>query len=62
MRYTVRDFQKSALGNDGAADLQQAMPVPKQGMCKHMSDAGGCKDEDDGAAQNRFLNRVRYKT
>ncbi|HSW86471.1 MAG TPA: hypothetical protein VLG49_03105 [Rhabdochlamydiaceae bacterium] len=29
-------------------------------MCKHMSDAGGCKDEDAGAAQNQFLNRVRY--
>ncbi|HSW87269.1 MAG TPA: hypothetical protein VLG49_07225, partial [Rhabdochlamydiaceae bacterium] len=45
-------IQKLVLGNAGATDLQQAMPVPKQGMCKHMSDAGGCKDEDAGAAQN----------
>ncbi|HSW86679.1 MAG TPA: hypothetical protein VLG49_04170 [Rhabdochlamydiaceae bacterium] len=48
------------MGNAGATDLQQAMPLPKQGMCKHMSDAGGCKDEDAGAAQNRFLNHIRY--
>ncbi|HSW86845.1 MAG TPA: polysaccharide pyruvyl transferase family protein [Rhabdochlamydiaceae bacterium] len=53
-------IQKSVLGNAGAIDLQQAMPAPKQGMCKHMSDAGGCKDEDAGAAQSQFLNHVRY--
>ncbi|HSW87498.1 MAG TPA: hypothetical protein VLG49_08385 [Rhabdochlamydiaceae bacterium] len=34
--------------------MQQAMPAPKQGMCKHMSDAGGCKDEDAGAAKTNF--------
>ncbi|HSW86013.1 MAG TPA: serpin family protein [Rhabdochlamydiaceae bacterium] len=54
-------IHKSVLGNAGAADLQQALPAPKQGMCKHMSDTGGCKDEDAGAAQNRFVNHVRYK-
>ncbi|HSW85881.1 MAG TPA: hypothetical protein VLG49_00115 [Rhabdochlamydiaceae bacterium] len=54
-------FQKLVLGNAGAADLQQATPAPKQGMCKHMSDAGGWKNEDAGAGQNQFLKHVRYK-
>ncbi|HSW87464.1 MAG TPA: hypothetical protein VLG49_08215 [Rhabdochlamydiaceae bacterium] len=27
-------IQESVLSNAGAADLQQARPAPKQGMCK----------------------------
>jgi hypothetical protein len=34
-----------------STDLQQAHPAPKQAMCKHMSDAGGCEDGDASAVK-----------
>jgi hypothetical protein len=42
--------QNLASGNVGASDLQQAQPLSKQGMCKHMADTESCKDEDADAA------------
>jgi hypothetical protein len=49
-----------ASGNVGASDLQQAQPLAKQGMCKHMPDAASCKDEDADAANGQFLNHDVY--
>ncbi len=48
---------------DKASDpgLQQAEPVSKQPMCKHMGDADSCKDGDDGAVKSEDFNRFRYK-
>ncbi|HSW86873.1 MAG TPA: hypothetical protein VLG49_05170 [Rhabdochlamydiaceae bacterium] len=34
--------------------------APKQGMCKHMSDAGGGKDGNAGAVKNQFSNLLGY--
>lgn len=53
--------RKLVFGNAGAAGLQQASPAPKQAMCKHMADTGGCKHEDAGAAKNQFSSCVLYK-
>jgi len=40
-------------------------PAPKQAMCKHMADGGGCKGGDakgrTGAAKTQFLNQLVYK-
>ena len=49
-------FQNLVSGNAGASDLQP----PKQTMCEHMVDGGGCKDEDAGAARSQVLKHVRY--
>src|SRR6202044_285005 len=50
-----------ANGNVGASDLQQAQPLAKQGMCKHMLDGASCKDEDADEASGQFLNHDVYK-
>jgi hypothetical protein len=42
------------------SDLQQAQPLSKQGMCKHMADAESCKDEDADAANGQILNPSVY--
>ena len=55
-----RVIQNLASGNVGASDLQQAQPVAKQGMCKHMPDAASCKDEDADDANGQILNHDVY--
>jgi hypothetical protein len=49
-----------ANGNVGASDLQQAQPLAKQGMCKHILDAASCKDEDADEASGQLLNHDVY--
>ena len=43
-----------------APGLQQAKPVSKQLMCKHMGDADSCKDGDAGAVKSKVVNRTGY--
>ncbi len=45
-----------------APDLQQAKPMSKQAMCKHMGDADSCKDGDARAVKSEVLNRVWYNS
>ncbi len=51
-----REIQRLVKGNVGALDLQQAQPLAKQGMCKHIPDAASCKDEDADEASGQFLD------
>ena len=44
-----------------ASGLQQAEPMSKQPMCKHMGDADSCKDGDAGAVKSEVFNRTWYK-
>jgi hypothetical protein len=53
-------IQNLVSGNVGASDLQQAQPLSKQGMCKHMPDAESCKDEDADVANGQILNQDVY--
>jgi DNA polymerase-3 subunit gamma/tau len=55
-----RGIQKLANGNVGASDLQQAQPLAKQGMSKHILDAASCKDEDADEASGQLLNHDVY--
>jgi hypothetical protein len=43
-----------------APALQQAQPVRKQAMCKHMADARGCKEGDASAVKSEVFNQFRY--
>jgi TatD DNase family protein len=47
--------------NASATDLQQAQPAPKQVMCKHMADAGGCEDGDAGAVNMKKFTAPQYR-
>ncbi len=57
-----RGIQNLANGNVGASDLQQAKPLEKQRMCKHILDASSCKDEDADEASGQLLNHDVYKS
>ena len=43
-----------------ASGLQQAEPMSKQPMCKHMGDADSCKNGDAGAVKSEVFNRTWY--
>ncbi len=43
-----------------APGLQEAKPMSKQPMCKHMGDADSCKDGDAGAVKSGGSNRTWY--
>ena len=43
-----------------APGLQQAEPMSKQPMCKHMGDPDSCKDGDAGAVKSEVFNRTGY--
>ena len=53
--YIHRMIQNLESGNVGASDLQQAQLFAKQGMCKHMSDAASCKDEDASLKHDVYI-------
>jgi hypothetical protein len=54
--------ENSTFDKASAPGLQQAKPMSKQPMCKHMGDADSCKDGDDGAVKSGVFNRTWYKT
>ena len=62
----VKDIPKKlenlGFAKPGASDLQQAKQAPKQAMCKHMVDTGGCKDEDAGAGKNQIFKFLGYNS
>ncbi|HSW86567.1 MAG TPA: hypothetical protein VLG49_03595 [Rhabdochlamydiaceae bacterium] len=43
-----------------ALQLCSSKATPKQAMCKHMADGGGCKAGDAGAVKNQFLSLLGY--
>ena len=45
-----------------APGLQQAEPMSKQPMCKHMGDADSCKDGDAGAVKSEVFTRTGYSS
>lgn len=53
---------KSANGNIGTSDLQQAQTLAKKGLCEHKFDAASCKDEDADEASGQLLNHDVYKS
>ena len=56
-----RSVENFTFDKVSASGLQQAKPVSKQPMCKHMGDADSCKDGDAGAVQSEVFNRSRFK-
>ena len=48
--------EKFTFGKVSAPGLQQAQPVSKQPMCKHMGDADSCEDGDAGVVKSALFN------
>jgi hypothetical protein len=62
-KYFIRkEPEESGIRQEAALNLSQAKPAPKQLNLNKLSDGGGRKGWDAGAAKNRFLNQFVSKS